>query len=183
VKVRKHTRRFIILAATFFITWAGSDANAIDSELTRKTLAGLHGVNVVVEELQPNIQKYAQKAHLERDQIRSHVEGLLKKEGIPVLSYDQWLKAPGRPFLYVAINTHEYEKYWYAYDVRVQLRQKVMLEVNPEMATMADTWGINMTGTTNIGKLTAIRETLNLLVGRFGEAYRSANTKEPRTGR
>jgi len=183
--VKRHgdVNLFIVLVSSFAALWAWGSANAIDSDLTRKTLTGIQGVNVVIEDLQPNIQKYAAKARLERDQIKSHVEVLLKKEGVPVLNYDQWLKAPGRPFLYVTINTHEYEKYWFAYDVRVQLRQKVSLEVNPETVTMADTWGISMTGTTNIGKLGVIKETLNLLVGRFGEAYRSVNTREPKAAR
>jgi hypothetical protein len=42
---------------------------------------------------------------------------------------------------------------------------------------MADTWGINMTGITHIGKLNVIKESLNVLVGRFVEAYWWANGK------
>ena len=55
---------------------------AIDSELTRRTMCGLQGVNVMVEEVQPNIQKYAQKAGLTGDQIQRDVESRLKTAGI-----------------------------------------------------------------------------------------------------
>ena len=178
MRKQRYVSRSIMLVSSLIVLLTWSAADAIDSDLTRRTLAGIQGVNVVIEEFQPNIQKYVQKAHLERDHIKNHVEALLKKEGVPVLNYDQWLKTLGRPFLYVTINTHEYEKYWFAYDVRVQLRQKVLLEVNPEMVTMADTWGISMTGTANIGRLGVIKETLDFLIGRFGEAYRSANSRD-----
>ena len=44
---------------------------AEDSEASRATLAGLQGVSVVVEEVQPNIQKYAAKFGLSGAQIRN----------------------------------------------------------------------------------------------------------------
>ncbi|MBA4391254.1 MAG: hypothetical protein C0399_09990 [Syntrophus sp. (in: bacteria)] len=158
--------------------WTVGAAYAIDSDVTRRTLAGIQGVNVVVEELQPNIQKYTQKFGLQREQIKTDVEAMLRKAGVTVFAYEQWLKTPGRPFLYIVVNTHEYEKYWYSYDVRVELKQGVSLEVNPLVKTMAGTWGINMTGITNIGKLNAIKESINVLVGRFIEAYLSVNLKK-----
>ncbi len=150
-------------------------AHAIDSGVTRQTLVGLKGVNVVVEELQPDIQRYTQKFLLQKEQIKADVESMLRKSGITVLTYEQWLAAPGRPFLYVAVNTHEYEKYWYAYDIKVQLRQRVFLEMNPSITTIASTWAINMTGSTNIAKLNEIKDGLGVLVRRFAEAWNTAN--------
>ncbi len=169
-----------ILFMVGIVIWAIGSAHAIDSDVTRQTLSGIQGVNVVIEELQPNIQKYAPKFGLQKEQIKADVESALKKGGVSVFTYDQWLKSPGRPFLYIVINTHEYEKYWYAYDIRVQLRQKVCLEVNPSITTMADTWSINMTGITNIGKFNVIKESLNTLVVRFVEACWAANGTQKR---
>jgi hypothetical protein len=164
---------FVVIGA--IVTWTASAVYAIDSETTRRTLSGLQGVNVVVEELQPNIQKYAQKFGLQSQQIKTDVEALLLKSGVRVLSHDRWLTAPGRPFLYVVVNTHEYEKYWFAYDIRIQLKQNVMLEMNPSIRTMASTWGISMTGSASVGKLNVLKIGVKELVGRFVEAYWSVN--------
>ena len=153
-----------------------SSAFAIDSDVTRITLRGLRGVTVVVEEMQPGLMKYGQKAGIDRERIKTDTEFILRKAGIPVLTYDQWLKAPGRPFLYIVINTHEYEKYWYAYDVRIELRQRVLLEKNPSVVAMASTWSINMTGNTHIGRLAEMKGNLIVLVERFIAACRWADT-------
>ncbi len=169
--------RSIAVVLGFFLWTAG--VHAIDSDVTRSTLSGIQGVNVVVEELQPNLQKYASKFGLQKEKVKADVEASLRNAGIEVLNYDQWLKAPGRPFLYVVINTHEYEKYWYAYALKVELRQSVLLELNPSITTMAGTWGINMAGTTNVGKLNTIKEGLNVLMAKFIEAYQRANAKDP----
>jgi hypothetical protein len=148
---------------------------AIDSDLTRLTLRGIPGVSVVVEELQSGLEKYGQKRGLQREQIKADAESVLRKAGIPVLTYDQWLKTPGRPFLYIVVNTHEYEKYWYAYDVRVELKQRVLLETNPSVVAMATTWSMNMTGNTHIGKLGEVKENLEAFMEKFIAACRWAD--------
>jgi len=166
-------------AATLFIfAILNSSVFAIDSELTRRTLTGLPGVCVMVEDLQPNIQKYAKKYELTQEQLKRDVEQKLQKSGIIILSKENWLKTPGRPVLYVNINTHEHEKYWYAYDIKVELKQIVYMEANPKVKTLADTWSISMTGIVNIGTLNTIRDSVGILVNRFIDAYLSANTKK-----
>lgn len=165
---------FIFLVIAIY----SSPVFAIDSDITRKTLTGLKGVYVVVENLQPNIERYAQRFNLTKEQIQADVEGRLKGAGIEILSRDMWLKTTGRPMLYVSINTHEYEKYWYSYTIGICLQQIVMLETNPEVKTSATTWSIEMTGIANIGTLGRIRSNVSILVGRFIEAYNSVNPKQ-----
>ena len=148
---------------------------ALDSDQARFTLRGLPGLSVVVEELQPGLQRYGQKSGFQREQIKSDAESVLRKAGITVLAYDQWLKTAGRPFLYIVINTHEYEKYWYAYDIRIELKQRVMLETNPSVMAMASTWSLNMTGNTHIGRLGVMKEDMNLLLERFISARQWAD--------
>nr|MDA8125056.1 hypothetical protein [Deltaproteobacteria bacterium] len=77
--------------------------------------------------------------------------------------------------LYVNINTHETERYWYAYDIKLELRQIVLLEVNPRIKTLADTWSINITGETNIGNLNILKKDALALVEGFIRAYKSVN--------
>jgi hypothetical protein len=79
------------------------------------------------------VQKYAALFDLSGPQIRRYVEQRLREGGIRVVEGNEWLKVPGRPVLYVSINTHETEKYWYAYDIKIELRQVVFLEANPHV--------------------------------------------------
>ena len=154
---------------------------AIDSEITRQTLLGLKGVSVAIENPQPNIQKYVQRFGLTRDQLQKDIEQRLTKAGIVVLNQEKWLQTSGRPVLYIIVNTHEYEKYWYAYTIVVDLMQIATLEANPNAKTLASTWSINMAGIANIGTLNTIKDNVNILVDRFIDACNSANRKEPKS--
>jgi len=159
----------ILLLFCISPTWAE------DVPETRLSLKNLPGVAVFVEELQTNIQKYGKKAGLERALIQAEVEQSLKKQGITVLSYNDWLNTKGRPFLYVNINTHETERYWYAYDIKVEVKQIAILEANPQVKTMVATWGISLTGIANIGNLHNIKKDAMVLVQRFVDAYKTVN--------
>ena len=162
----------------FFFAMTAHSLYAVDSELTRQTLLGLKGVSVAVENPQPNIQKYVQRFGLAREQIQKDIEQRLTKAGITVFNQEKWLQTSGRPVLYVIVNTHEYEKYWYAYTIIVDLMQIATLETNPDTKTLASTWSINMTGIANIGTLNTIKGNVNTLVDRFIDACLSANRKE-----
>jgi hypothetical protein len=95
--------------------------------------------------------------------------------GVAVLNQDKWSQTPGRPVLYVNVNTHGYQKYWYSYTISIELRQIVALEANPVVKTLADTWSVDMTGVANIGTLGTIKENVGVLTDKFIEAWRSAN--------
>jgi len=169
-------QRLYYLAAVIvvLIMWSSS-AIAIDSEITRKTLVDIRGIHVFVENIQPNIEKYASRFKITKEQIQQDVEQRLKNAGIVVLSYNDWLKTAGRPMLYVNVNTHEYEKYWYSYTISLDVQQGVMLETNPKIKTIATTWSIEMTGIANIGTLDSIKTNTAYLVDRFINAYRSVH--------
>jgi hypothetical protein len=172
------TRIIVVFTAVFCMLVFKPAAYGVDTDLTRSTMSGIQGVSVMVEELQPNIQKYAPRFNLKKEQLQKEIEQRLQKAGIQVLTGDAWLKSPGKPVLYVNINTHEYEKYWYAFDITVNLQQIVALEANPKLKTLACTWDISMTGVANIGTLNAIRGNVETLIDRFIQAYRSANPKK-----
>jgi hypothetical protein len=167
---------FILIMISFPGTMA--TAWAVDSDITRSTLSGLKGVYVLVEDLNPNIlkyEKYLKKFDLSKEQIQKEVELKLKPSGIKTFSYDEWLKTPGRPVLYISVNTHENDKYWFAYDVRVELRQLVLLEANPKIKTLAPTWSMSTTGMTSIGNFQIIHNDMMVLLDKFINAFRSAN--------
>ena len=150
---------------------------AVDSEETRLTLTGIQGVYVIVEEMQPNIQKYAVKPGLTKEQLQKDIELRLKEKGIKTLSRDEWVKTPGKPILHVSVNTHETEKYQYAYDIKMELQQVVKMEANPKINALAATWSMNMTGMANIGSLNIIKGDVEVLLERFQQAYWAANRK------
>jgi hypothetical protein len=175
-----HTEKTILIVSSLFLffTMTTSNLYAIDSELTRQTLLGLKGISVAVENPQPNIQKYAQRFGLTKDQLQKDIEQRLSKAGIVILNQEKWLQTSGRPVLYVIVNTHEYEKYWYSYTIIVDLMQITTLEANSDIKTLASTWSINMAGIANIGTLNTIKDNVNMLVDRFINAYLSVNRKE-----
>jgi hypothetical protein len=170
---------FIFFVVTVLHAMLAGPIHASDNDVTRKTLSGLQGVYVIVEELQPNLMKYgaAQKAGLSKEGLKKEIETKLGKAGIKVLTWEQALKAPGMPFLYVNINTHEYEKYWYAYDIRVELQQMVIMAANSKIKSLADTWSINMTGIVNVGTMDKLKESVGILIDRFIFAHQAVNGK------
>lgn len=167
-------RKYIFMAVVLVVLPA-MRLLAEDTPHTRETLRGLHGFHVIVEDLQPNLlkyEKYARQFDLTRGSIQREVEGKLMKAGIGVLSRDAWLQTPGRPVLYVNINTHESEKYWFSYNIKIEVRQLAFLEANPAVKTLAGTWSLTMTGMTNIGNLKQINDDLKTLTVRFIEAFK-----------
>jgi hypothetical protein len=176
--VKSDTVSKIFLVVCMWILMGGSVAIAVDSAATRETLRGLPGVYVIVEEMQPNIQKYAVKPGLTREQLQKDIESRLKERGIKALSRDEWTKTPGKPVLYLSVNTHETEKYQYAYDIKMELQQVVKMEANPKINALAATWSMNMTGMANIGTLNIIKGDVEVLLGRFQQAYWAVNNKK-----
>lgn len=155
--------------------------SAFDSPVTRATLSGLQGVNVVIEDLNQTIikyNKYLKKVDFTKEDLQIYVESELSKAGIRILTREQLLKTPGMPFLYININSHESENYWFAYDIRVELQQLVSMEANPQVKAPAATWSISVTGAANIGTLDRIKKDLGVLTGRFVQAYRAVNMSQ-----
>jgi biotin operon repressor len=137
---------------------------------------GIQGVHVIVEDLQPSLKDYGQKFSLSNTQIEKDVEIRLRAAGIDVFTREQWLKTIGRPLLYINVNTHD-DKFRVAYDIRIDLKQIVSMEANPDIKTLAPTWAINMTGMANIDNLDVIRTNVGTLVDRFIKAYWTVNKK------
>jgi hypothetical protein len=130
--------------------------------------------------LQPNILKYekfTKNFALSKAQIQKDVEKKLKDAGVIVLSWGEWQNTTGRPVLYVNINTHENEKYWFAYNVDVQLRQVVSLVANPQLKTWTATWATNITGVVNIGNLQLLGHDVAVMVNKFVEAWLAVNKR------
>ncbi len=156
-----------VCSVFFFLVITDKSLFAIDSELTRQTLLNVKGVSLVVEDLRPSIQKHAERFWLTKDQLQKDIEERLIRSGLMVLRQEQWLKSPGKPIHH--INTHESEKYWYAY-TSIDYRQLVSRDANTGMKTPASTWSVDMAGVANNGNLNIVRNSVRVLMNRFIEA-------------
>jgi hypothetical protein len=177
--MKRHALKYAALMGVL-LSFLAVTGYAEDSEVTRQTLRGITGVQVVMEDLQPNLLKYEKSTKnfpMQKAQVLRDVEQQLKNAGIRILSPDEWKNAPGRPILYVNINTNESEKYKFAYNIRVELRQLVSLVANPQVLSLTGTWGMNITGVAHIGTLDLIRKDLGVLLDRFIQAHASVNRK------
>jgi len=161
---------FFVIAA-FICVFGAQACLGADSEAARKSLSDIKGVYVFVEDLQPNLQKYNKRAELSAAELQRSVEAQLREAGIKVYDREEWLHASGRPILYVNVNTHEYEKYQFAYDVRIELQQIVYLEINSAARLLAPTWSSNTTGVVNPGTVKAIADDVKAGVALFINAY------------
>ena len=176
--MRRKTLKYAALMGVCWSFLAVATGYAEDSAVTRQTLKGITGVSIIVEDMQPNLLKYEKSTKnftVTKAQIRRDVEQRLKNTGIKVLTPEVWKDTPGCPVLYVNVNTHESEKYRFAYNIQLELRQVVSLVANPQIRTLTPTWGINITGVAHIGTLALISKDLGVLLDRFIQAHAAVN--------
>jgi len=143
----------------------------------RASLKGLRGLSVVIENLQPA----AERGGLSREQLQTDVELWLRQAGIPVVSQDESLKAPGSPYLYVNINTAKTETLGLfatlVYAIQVAVRQDVDLRRDPALMVTATTWSTGMVGALGADNLQSVRGALNDLLKTFINDYLAENPK------
>src|SRR5262245_49259431 len=109
-----------------------------DSPLTRRTLKGLDGVAVVVEDLDSTVAT----SGLGREDIQTDVEVNLREAGIPVLTGSAGMSAPGSPQVYVEVSVfqHSHQPGIYAFSVNLEVSQLAHLSRNPQILAVAITW-------------------------------------------
>jgi len=147
-----------------------------DDEDTRKTLAGLDGVQVWVGSTPDG----AQRDGLDTVQLRTDVELKLRQAGIPVLSEQQSLSKVGAPGLALRLDVFRNPGIpLYAFRVKVEVQQVVRLARNPTLIVRAATWSstgdIGTVGQTTLGSY--VRETVRDQMDQFINAYLAANPK------
>ena len=145
-----------------------------DEEYTRKTLAGLQDVYVVVEPIKDEVERDG----LRRDQVSTDVELKLRQAAITVLSREQAPFPAGTAFLYV--NVHAFKSPGvdlYAYSVEVQVHQHVRLIRDPTVTVLTPTWSVGSLGLAGSERLGSIRDVVRDQMDKFINAYLAANPK------
>jgi hypothetical protein len=161
-----------MLTASLLLTAAPCKAG--DSEFSRKSLRGLSGVHVLVE----NLTDDAKRVGLDTDTIQTDVELKLRLAGITVLTSEESLRAPGMPDLYVNVDVMAFNGF-YVYSVTVEVDQNVMLRRNYDSVIGAATWSVTgVGGATSQSAKSGGREFLSELIDHFLNAYLDANPKK-----
>jgi hypothetical protein len=163
---------FFIAFFMFFLNLA-SNAFSQDDADTRPTLRGFSGVYVVVEALSPQIEKEG----LTTDQLQRDAEAKIRTAGVKVLSREEFVKAPGKPYLYVnvSISILRTQITRYIFYVRLEFNQEVSLVKSPGTIVPASTWS---TGGWGIDfSLENIRDIFKNQVEKFIDAYLAVNPK------
>jgi hypothetical protein len=143
----------------------------------KQTLQGLHGLRVVVETLNPELERDG----LATSQIQVDIELRLRKAGITVFSQGEANRSDGPAVLHVmvdAVKGDDFLQNLYAVHTSVELWQVVYLhrlEKSPAFA--AATWTIRGTALVGKEKLDDVRSYLAGQVNEFINDYLTANSK------
>jgi hypothetical protein len=154
---------------------ASTGAQGLDTEENRATLRGLNGVRVVVEAIEPNIEREG----LTRQQILTDAELRLRKAGIRVLTEQERFSAPGRPWLCVRVLTYQVPGLMaYALTIEVQLYQNTSLERAPHLTVSTVTWSTSSIGAAGRIHVRNMYSLVTDRVDRVINAYLSVNPEQ-----
>jgi hypothetical protein len=150
---------------------------AAQGSRSKETLKGLHGLHVVVEKLNPELERDGLAAR----QIQVDIELRLRKAGITVFSQGEVNKADGPTLLHVrvdAVKGDDVLENLYAVHMGVELWQAVYLyRLEKSPAFVAATWTIRGTAFVGREKLNDVRSYLAGQVDEFINDYLTANSK------
>ena len=150
-------------------------ATQIIKSLEREALEGLSGVFVSVSELDQAVEANG----LKQTDIQTDVELQLRRNGIKVLSGEEWLNAEGTPILTVRIGTAGGGTGSYAYYIELGLQQDVLLkrrmDAQPRLANVWQGWG--KLGIIHAARVRELRSIIADEVNGFANDYLAANSK------
>ncbi len=136
------------------------------------SLRKLAGVRLVIEDLDKDT-----KTIISERQLQTDIELRLRRNGIRVLSEEEWLKSPGNPYLYLNLDVVRSETTGvYSYSYRLELNQTVLLERDPQFSMLAITWLKSNGGYAgSTVAASAIRGAIGDTVDRFCNDFLAAN--------
>jgi hypothetical protein len=159
----------MIATALLWIGFAGADTSLRDG-----TLAGLTGVDVVVAKM----SGHAADAGITQVWGETYLEERLTEAGVPLLTLEERLQTPGFPYLFLTVTvTRVGEHPLFAYTVRLELQQSVLLDRDRTIHAPAPTWSsaakLGYAGELKVEA--AIKEIVGAMAGEFITAYAAAN--------
>jgi hypothetical protein len=171
-------RGSLILAMALAVSLFGGVASKVSAggdELA--VLRGLKGVHLVVEKIGPQIKKDSLTSEQLTEQLTTDAETKLKMAGIKLLSFEEWMKEPGSPALYINPNILKTQYFrGYVCNLRMELQQKVSLVRNSSISGFTPTWSQSRLVVSP--SFSYIRDRLKDLVDSFINDYLKANPKQ-----
>ncbi len=144
--------------------WGSTSAHAAGDVFERASLQGIGVVQVVIEDLAPDIIKDG----LDRDRIKAAVERQLQQAQVAV-------EAQAENALYIHLGTVKNEAGLYSYSLSLQLLQLVLLFRDPSTMTWGSTWSLAQVGSIAPAKVSEIESLIAQGVNAFIEDYQAAN--------
>jgi hypothetical protein len=160
-----------MLTAALLLT--ATPCRADDGEMSRRSLRGLSGVGVLIEDLDDD----AKRVGLSTDQIQTDVELKLRLAGIKVLTKEERYLTPGHPYLYVNLYLMPGVGL-YPVNIVVELNQNALLTRDSASPITVVTWSTNSLGTAPRDTASTVRRYLSNDLDRFLNAYLSVNPKK-----
>jgi hypothetical protein len=163
-------RTKILLLAGLLLIVTITEAHATQD---RDKLKGLSGVLVVIEALNPDLER----GGVAQAQLKTRVEVKLRQAGIRVLTPTEFLTIPDSAYLYLNLTSVQVtpDRPIYALFLSLEVHEPVIIRRNKETSFGATTW--------NTGKLLvfsttrSIQDRLGDLVDEFINDYLAANPK------
>jgi hypothetical protein len=136
-----------------------------DGPLDRATLRGIKGMNVVIDHLDPDLEK----AGLSQEMLRSRVEGRLRKAGIPI-------DGKAVEFVGLRLNSFLARKGPDSLGFSLGFYQPVVLARDPKVRTACPTWEVQtMLLVAPKPMVQSALETADQLTDQFISAFQEAN--------
>jgi hypothetical protein len=161
-------RKWCIGLVLIVLLWQGGSASqghAAGDGFERASLRGLAAVQVVVEDLAPDVIQ----AGLTREHVKQVVEQQLEQGGIPVVPQAEHA-------FYVHLGTARTDTGSYSYALSFQLLQLVLLFRDPGILTWGTTWSFDLVGALASDNLGAMDALLSRGVNAFITDYQAANS-------
>jgi hypothetical protein len=155
----------LVLIVLLWQVGSASQGHAAGDGFERASLRGLTAVQVVVEDLAPDIIQDG----LTRDHIKQVVEQQLGQGGILVVQQAEHA-------FYVHLGTARTDTGSYSYALSFQLLQLVMLFRDPGILTWGTTWSFDLVGSFASDNLGALDTLLSRGVNAFIADYQIANS-------
>ncbi len=172
------TFSIFVLAISFFFFFSPGESFPLSSV---ESLKGLKGVEVLIEELKPELENF----NLTMIQIQADVESKLRSAGIQVLSKEENEKfqSSRKPYLYIKISSCKIpsRRESVAFNIGIALNQQVVLRGHSDVKKncfFAPTWYTSVVGAAGWQGRPEILDLVKDLTDKFVNAYLTANPKE-----
>ena len=158
-------RRVCVLLIALALPLGGAG----DAPLDRATLRGVTAVNVVMDPVDPEIQKEG----VTMDGLRTRLEERLRDAGIQI-------DTASTAFVALRLRSVRAARGPFAITMTIGLYQPVTLVRDPKVKTATSTWEVDTVILTDAKQVyRACMDSVDELAGRFVTAYRSVNEAAP----